>query len=65
MVEKLSKFQDMDDYVDIASAPVDLAPRSKKDCNADIMNYANHQASQINIKAKALSLPKGKTLMKG
>ena len=64
MIEKLSKFQDMDDYVDIASAPVDLAPRSKKDCNADIMNYANQHTSQRKRKAKALSLTKVKTLMK-
>ena len=64
VIKKLSKFQDMDDNVDIASAPVDLTPRSKNDCNADIMNHANYHASQRKRKAKALSLTKVKTLMK-
>ena len=64
LIKKLSKFQDKDDYVDIASAPVDLTPRSKNDCNADIMNHANHHASQRKRNAKSLSLTKVKTRMK-
>ena len=64
MIKKLSKFQDMDDNVDIASAPVDLTPRSKKDCNADIINHANHHVSQRKRKAKSLSLTKVNTRMK-
>ena len=61
MLKILSKFQYMDDDVDIASDPVALTYQSKKYFNTDSLNHANHHASQQKRKAKTLSLKKGKT----